>query len=422
MIVAVGLIVACKGNESDENSGKTTLRFTTWQLMDGDLVNWWNGVIDEFEETHPSVDIQITDLSRDSYAETLLSQFVAGAPPEIVHLASFEFAAFSQRGLLQELDSYAVRDGMNLTQEYAGQKALQVNGMNYGLMMLYFGFNLYYNEDLLDEAGVKVPTNWNEYLAAARTLTIDTDGDGIIDQYGTAFQTAPGPGQYLTGLLNFVLDAGAYWTNEYGEVTIDTPEMVEAFRRWKVLLQENLTPRGAKINDLRQLFNEGSIAMIIEGPWMWNVSRNAKPEIQSSIKVAPSPFSPPVGGSSNGLAIPSSLSEEKKSLVWEFIKLASSEKWQISYIETGQTSARKNTPISDKARQDVPPIDLIFAEKDRAANSNVDRVPFGLEVVYNDFARIVQDEAERMVQQDLDPKDVVASIQKQVVKLQKENQ
>lgn len=416
-IVASAFLFSCAPKDNN-----TTLTFTTWQLIDGDLIEWWQGVISEFEEQHPGVKIQVTDLQRDTYAETLLSQFVSGSPPDITHLASFEFAAFSRRGFLQELDSFAAADNIDIN-GFAGQKILQNDGKNYGLMLLYFGFNLYYNEALLRAAGIQnPPTNWNEYVRAARALTVDRDRDGITDVYGVGFQTAPGPGQYLTGLLNTVLDSGAYWTDDSGAVTIDTPQMADAFGKWKILLSENLTPLGVKINDIRQLFNEGRIAMLIEGPWMWGVSRNAAPDVLPSIKVAASPLTPPVGGSSNGLGMPASLSDAKKALVWDFIKLASSEKWQQKYIEAGQTPARPNVPISDKAREQVPPIDIIFEAKDAAAAAGVDRVPVGLELVYNDFGRIVQDEAERMVQQNINPAQTVKKIQEETIQLLKVSQ
>ena len=175
LLLLLGFIItvgAAGSGDSSDSQEETTLSFTTWQLMDGDLVPWWNGLVEEFEAAHPGVTVQVTDLARDTYAETLLSQFVSGSPPDITHLASFEFAAFSQRGLLQELDSYAKRDGNDIN-KWAGQKVLQVDRTNYGIMLLYFGFNLYYNEALLQEAGLGVPTNWDEYLAASRALTIE---------------------------------------------------------------------------------------------------------------------------------------------------------------------------------------------------------------------------------------------------------
>ena len=40
---------------------------------------------------------------------------------------------------------------------------------------------LYYNEGMLEEAGVEVPTTWEEWEAANKKLTKDTDGDGEPD-------------------------------------------------------------------------------------------------------------------------------------------------------------------------------------------------------------------------------------------------
>ncbi len=53
-------------------------------------------------------------------------------------------------------------------------------------MMLYFGNIFAYNEEMLKKEGLNPPTNWAEYIAAARKLTKDTNGDGIPDQFGTA--------------------------------------------------------------------------------------------------------------------------------------------------------------------------------------------------------------------------------------------
>ena len=46
---------------------------------------------------------------------------------------------------------------------------------------------VYYNQDLFTAAGVAYPPDswaWDEFLAMARALTLDTDGDGQVDQYG----------------------------------------------------------------------------------------------------------------------------------------------------------------------------------------------------------------------------------------------
>lgn len=37
---------------------------------------------------------------------------------------------------------------------------------------------LYYNVDMFKDAGIAVPTTWEEWVAVAKALTKDTDGDG----------------------------------------------------------------------------------------------------------------------------------------------------------------------------------------------------------------------------------------------------
>ena len=58
---------------------------------------------------------------------------------------------------------------------------------------------VYYNEDLFAEAGTAPPPDdwtWDDFIATAKALTIDRDGDGIVEQYGlgvdpSLFRLAP---------------------------------------------------------------------------------------------------------------------------------------------------------------------------------------------------------------------------------------
>src|SRR5690606_2332722 len=55
----------------------------------------------------------------------------------------------------------------------------QYNGQQYGLPMDSSNTALFYNVGMLEEAGVEVPTTWDELLDAAITLT-----DAENDTYG----------------------------------------------------------------------------------------------------------------------------------------------------------------------------------------------------------------------------------------------
>src|SRR3546814_19137272 len=119
-------------------------------------------------------------------------------------------------------------------------------------MMLYFGYVMGYNEEILQTEGLSVPTTWDEFIAAARKTTKDLNGDGIVDQFGTGHETKGGGGQYLSEMLNYILVAGGRWTDAEGNVTNDTPEMIERLSRWKTAVSESLTPRDLSAGEVRQ--------------------------------------------------------------------------------------------------------------------------------------------------------------------------
>ena len=393
-----------------------TLKFVSWQVDERGYGDWWNEVIAEFEASHPGVTIEFTKVARNEYADTMTTLFASGSPPDIVHLASFEYQSFAENGWLEDLDPWIADSDLDLA-SWAGQNKCIWNGSTNCLMLLYFGFVMAYNEELLSDAGIAVPTTWDEYLAASRALTQDTDGDGLTDQFGTAHQTSGG-NQYLVEMLNYVLDAGAYWTDANGVPAMNSPEMVEGLRRWKTVITEGLTPLDLSAGDVRQMFIEGSVALRLDGPWIYGVMQNAEAEVFEKLKLAAPPLDPPIGGSSNVLAMPSEIPDDRKQLVWDFITLVASPGSQERFAELGASPAPRPGAITDAARSAVPHFDLLLETMDAAAAAGVDRIPTGLEIQYNEFAKVVREEVQRMIIEDLDPQDVGDRLQELALALQ----
>lgn len=393
----------------------TTLKFISWQVDDGGLGEWWKGAIAAFEESHPGVKIEFTKVERNAYADTMTTLFAGGQPPQIVHLASFEYQAFAENGWLEDLGPWLEKDGIDMT-GWAGQDKCVWNEQTACVMLSYFGFIMAYNKKILEEAGLAVPTNWEEFLDVARKTTKDINGDGIVDQYGTGHETKGGAGQYLTEMLSYLLDVGAYWTDKDGKITIDTPQMVEGLTRWKTIIKEGLTPIDLGAGDIRKLFSDGKIALRLDGPWLYGTM--VEGAAAADTVVAEPPFHPPLGGTSNVITMPSEISDDEKQLVWEFINLVMSPEWQSKYATIG-----KNTPPSPTAdfsgvEAEVPHFDLLVETMKEAAEAGVDRIPTGLELQYNEFGKMVQEEVQRMLIEDLDPAEVVKTMQAKAEALQ----
>lgn len=407
-VLATTLVAGLLTTSALTTASAETLRFISWQTDDGGMGEWWKDAIATFEAAHPGVNIEFTKVERASYADTMTTLFAGGQPPHIVHLASFEFQSFAENGWMENLDPWFAKDGIDMT-GWAGQKTCRWNDETACVMLLYFGFMLAYNQEILTAEGLEVPTTYEEFLAVARATTKDLNGDGITDQFGTGHETAGGAGQYLTELLNYVLDAGAYWTDADGNITIDTPEMVEGLTRWKTIIKEGLSPVDMSAGDVRKLFADGKMALRLDGPWLYGTMQ--KGAAADKLAVAKPSMSPPVGGSSNVLGMASEISDDQKQLVWDFIKIAMSPDFQRKYA-----TVAGNTPPSPSAdvtgvEASVPHFALLVDSQKAAAAAGVDRIPTGLEIQYGEFGKMVQEEVQRMLIEDLDPADVVKTIQ-----------
>ena len=412
-IMSAGLLTGALATASMAD----TLKFVSWQKDEGGVGDWWAEAIAKFEAQHPGTTIEWTKVERGAYPDTMTTLFAGGQPPHIVHLASFEYQKFAENGWMQDLVPYLDARGISLD-GWAGQDTCVWNGETACVMLLYFGFIMAYNEEILAAEGLSPPTSFDEFMAVARATTKDLNGDGIVDQFGTGHETKGGGGQYLTEMLSYVLDAGAYWTSKDGDVTMNTPEMIEGLSRWKTVITEGLTPRDASAGEIRTLFADGKIAVRMDGPWLYPIIQ--KGAAADKIKLMAPAMSPPVGGSSNVIGMASEISDEEKEMVADFIAIVMSPEMQTKYATVANSTPPSPTADVSGAEEKTPHFDLLVQTQQAAAAAGVDRIPTGLEVQYAEFSKMVKEEAQRMLIEDLDPADVAATMQERAERIQRQ--
>lgn len=391
------------------------IKFVSWQKDEKGVGDWWASVIKEWEAKHPGDTIEWTKVERGAYADTMMTLFAGGTPPDIVHMASFEFQQFANNGWLEDLAPWVAKAGLNLD-GWSGQNICQFQGKTACIMMLYYGVIFGYNEQILKDAGVEVPKNYAEFLAAAKATTKDLNGDNILDQFGTGHETKGGGGQYLAEMYSYLIDAGARFTNDEGKVTIDTPEMAEGLSRWKTIVKGNLTPRDLSAGEVRKLFADGKIALKIDGPWLFPIMQGGS--AKDNLKLASVPFDPPLGGSSNVIGMPSEISAEKKQKVWDFIAIATSDPFQSSFATLATSTPPSPRADLTEAKAKVGHFQLMVDSQQAAAKAKIDRIPVGLEVQFNQFSKMIQEESQRMIIEDLDPAAVAKTMQEKAEAMQ----
>ncbi|QQO07494.1 ABC transporter substrate-binding protein [Breznakiella homolactica] len=326
------------GGGSEKGSGqKVVLEFPTWQAEEGGFAVFWKEMIEQFESSHPNVTVEISQIPFNQFTDTLITRFSAGDAPEIVHIASRFFDQFASQGWFASLDADFAKTDI-LQNWTALQKTMMYNGENQGLLVMGYGFVMYYNEKILSEAGVKVPTNRNELIAAIRAVEA-LQGD--YNAYGITTQQHSNVYQDFS---NFVVGNGGTLIKD-GKYNFSDPKVLQAAEDYRFV--SNYAPKGNSTEMVRQLFIDGKIAMLIDGPFVAPLLDSADPALKPFLKMARPPFQVVPGTISNSLHISSDLKGEKRDLVFEFIKQVAEPANQIRYSELTLSPAGRSAIAKD---------------------------------------------------------------------------
>ena len=129
------------------------------------------------------------------YSNNLLTAAMGGGAPDVSTFKLTATPSFTNNNLLANLDdliaNWADKDQINenlydTMRKASGTDSIYV--MPWNTQVLY----VYYRPSMFAEAGVSVPTTYEEFLDICGKLTRDTDGDGKTDVYGFGMRGSNG--------------------------------------------------------------------------------------------------------------------------------------------------------------------------------------------------------------------------------------
>ena len=377
---------------------QTTLEFPTWQSEEPGVSTWWKELIAAYEKRYPDVKVNIQQVPFAQFVKQMTVRFAAGNPPDIVHLPSRDFAGFADQGWLEPLDAR-----LKVTDIPASwpplQSEMQWGGRTQGVLLMGYGGVLFYNEQKLKEAKLATPRTPDEWLAAMKATT-----DAGKGQFGLATITAEHPNMVVE-MASWVIGSGADWLKG-GKYNFTDPAVVKAVDGWRQSIA--YAPKGTNSATARQLFIDGKVTFLRDGPWVWGALAKSPAEVRPNLKIGALPFQVTPGGASNSLHLAARTEAKKKEAAWNFIQLAASPEWQTRYALTGSPAPRKGALGSAELAAN-PHLKVINDEAAKARNlfPEVQQVRAN----YNDFATLVTKAAMRMIStQEPTPK-VLAELQ-----------
>jgi len=363
------LLLAVVGCSSPQNTAESVPQVesapqTVVFMISGSLEEQaaYETLIASFEKDNPNVDVVLNNFPEESFSEKLATMFSAGAPPDIFLMNFRNLGVFASDGALYTLDSPLDSSQVLTRDDFypAALKAFTYNGTLQCLPQNLSSPVIYYNKALFDAAGLAYPDDnwsWDDFVATARALTVDTDGDGTPDQYGF------GTSVQAMRLAPFIWQNGADFLDDYSNptrLTLDTPEAREAIE-WFANLQvvEHVMPDAVAEEGInsKDRFLQGTLAMYMN-------SRVQVPTFRTITDFEWDAAALPVGKQpasvlhSDGFCVPLQAAKDSNHLhmIWSFIEYAFSETGQALLAETGRTvPSRVKVAESEAFLASVPP-------------------------------------------------------------------
>lgn len=323
-----------------------------------------NGLIAEFEEMTGAT-IEIVTAPIPEHTEKALVEFIAqrGTYDVIAMQTSDMMANFTPFFL--PLDDYLAEDAEEMQWDdfiEAMRDWGLVDGQQLGVPFRAGTQMLYYRKDLLEEAGIEVPTTLDELMAAAHALTQDTDGDGTTDIYGFV-QRGKAPAEIAHDWLTSFYSAGGDFFDAEGQCGFNSPAGIQATEQWIELYTSGVYPPDVFAwgrDDYITALQQGRAAMGIYVSSYWERLIDPNDSLYADqIGWALPPTNPgvPEGRSRGGgwLFTINRFSEEPDAS-WELIKyLTSVENHERSAIEFGNGPVRTST-FESEAYQELFPL------------------------------------------------------------------
>ena len=210
-----------------EPTEKTVVEFWTTDNEE-DRVNVYEDVAVRFMEENPDIDLRIVPIEEAGVSQRVATALAANRLPDIVRMGIERVATFAADGILDEDAAEAVIASVGEDDFRAGPLVMVTNpATGKRAAVPYDGWiqAIWYRQDVFDSEGLNAPISWDDIAAACDALP----GAGNL-LYGLTLGTDPGQNYPHQVFEQFAMSNNAWPFDENTNVSMNTPEMIEALQ------------------------------------------------------------------------------------------------------------------------------------------------------------------------------------------------
>ena len=335
LAAVLGAAAACS-NDSGDSGGSTELTGTgpiTWVQGKDNSGGKVQERIDEWNKLYPDEKVTLIELS--SEADQQRQSFVNNAQTksdayDVISVDLVWVAEFAANQWIVELPVDELKNDDIIPAVW--DTGLYMDKL-YAMPFATDSSMMFYRKDFLAEAGVEVPTTWDEVksaIEAVRALPAHAGIGGFGGQYAKY--------EGLTcNASEFIHTAGGAFYDAEGAVTINSPEAVKGLQGLMDAFKDGVIPKEAlewKEEDGRNAFEQGKLLFYRQ--WPYQYANNLEALGADKFGVAPLPsiggndFVPTLGGHNCAISAYS----KNKATALKFIKWWTSEESERYALET----------------------------------------------------------------------------------------
>lgn len=244
---------------------------------------FWEKTIEACEAENPGVTIDLEVVGWQQMYDTTAQRIAADALPDLVNTATIWLPEWVEAGALQPVSDQLLSPELKADFIPALlEKGGEYNGESWGLPIAAAARGLFYNKDLLAEAGLDAPpATWDE-LQQYVTSIKDSTGE-----FGYAFDAKGVQAFRYFGF--FLWNNGGDFFDADGKAAFNSPEGVEALQFLADLASSGAIPdpTGTALEDFQPLFQTGRLGMMIDGNFFDAAMADKAPDVNYGVAAVP---------------------------------------------------------------------------------------------------------------------------------------
>ncbi|PSL50679.1 carbohydrate ABC transporter substrate-binding protein (CUT1 family) [Saccharothrix carnea] len=324
---------------------------TVWSNYSGREQDEVTKALESFKQKFPNAEIKHEGSQDD---DKITAGIRGGNPPDVaLSFTTDNIGQFCSSGSFADLKPYLARDAVDLDQITDAVRAYtEYKGTRCAMPMLSDVYGLYYNKDMLAEAGITAPPKTTAELLDFAKRTTKKAADGSIEVAGFL----PSMPHYANNPQIWAPHFGAKWEGADGKSGLASPEWAQMLQFQKELVDfyghdalERFRAGLGQQYSTDHAFHQRKIAMMVDGEYRTAFLADQAPDVRFG--TAPFPTSKPElygTGFTAGTIMGIPKGAKNPGAAWELIKHLSFDTEAI----IGLANGIKNIPHTKAALTD----------------------------------------------------------------------